>query len=354
MIKKLKSLREKKWAQILLIPFAFIYGWVIEMRNFCYHWRIFKTISFPVPIIAIGNITAGGTGKTPFTLFLLELLKSDFGRIVVISRGYGRESRGVRVVSDGQGAILRAVEGGDEPVMIARKCLNVPVIVAERRSKGIQTALEKFKPDLILLDDAFQHRQVARNCDIVLINQHYPLHQAHLLPRGNLREHVRNLSRADMVVITNSDGHPETTELKFLNRHFRGEIFTCRNHDDGLVDMWHKQTGDISHLAGEKAIVFAAIAEPEQFKNLLLAHDIAIADFLAFPDHHAYKKEDLADIYQRAKSRQCRYIITTEKDLVKIEKGVFQEINLVAVSLKISMPDMQKFRKYLLRYIDIN
>ena len=160
----------------------------------------FSVSVFPVPVISVGNIIAGGSGKTPFTMLLIPMLSERYKRIAVISRGYGRKSKGLRIVSDGKGRVIQAEDGGDEPVMIARKYPNQVVIVSEKRAPAIREAIDTYGAELIVLDDAFQHRWVYRNCDIVLIGDARLMLNEAFLPAGNLRENPFDLKRAQIIV----------------------------------------------------------------------------------------------------------------------------------------------------------
>ena len=190
----------------LLLPFLFLgsvlYRLITDIRNLLFDLSIFKIHKFNIPIISVGNITSGGTGKTPFILYLIEKLSQHRNNIVVLSRGYGRDSKGIQVVSDGDGNIVGKDIGGDEPVLIATKFPKIPVLVSEKRYLGIEQAIQKFDAQLILLDDAFQHRYVKRDCNIVLVDANQPVQEDNILPLGNLREKKSNLNRTDIIVIT--------------------------------------------------------------------------------------------------------------------------------------------------------
>ena len=175
--------------RFILFPFSILYGLVIEIRNGLFDLGILRSVKFPVPVISVGNITAGGTGKTPFTIYLAYLLKKHFSTIAIVSRGYGRKSRGMQLVSDGQQILLDPSHAGDEPYLIAVHLPDCLVAVSEERSVAVNYLMDNYKPDLILLDDAFQHRQVKRDIDIVLVPVKETYTSKFILPTGNLREY---------------------------------------------------------------------------------------------------------------------------------------------------------------------
>jgi tetraacyldisaccharide 4'-kinase len=330
-----------------------MYGVITDIRNLLYTHRIFKIRKFDVPIISIGNIVAGGTGKTPFTLLCIDLLKEQYKRIVVVSRGYGRDSKGLKVVSDGRGNILPAAIGGDEPVMIARKYTQVPVIVSEDRSDGIEIAIHNFKADLILLDDAFQHRQAARNCDLVLINGNRNLKNERLLPLGDLRERLFNLKRADMVILNKSREDLSNRDVNFLESLYKGPVFDCFFRPAALVNSRMEKIAEITALKDKPVYVFSAIAGPEKFIDMLMKIGAVVKRDRTYPDHYYYKPADLEQIRKEYQTLNCDYLITTEKDLVKIDTALLRDLEPVAVSLEGQLSDGKSFTEKLNRFIDI-
>jgi len=348
-----KDLRKYWIIKLLLYPFSVLYGIIIDSRNLLYTHRIFNIRRYDVPIISIGNIIAGGTGKTPFTMLCIDLLGNQYQHIVIVSRGYGRDSKGVFVVSDGQGNIQPTQMGGDEPVMIAKKFPKIPVIVAEVRTEGIDQAIKTFKTDLILLDDAFQHRRVARNCDIVLLNGRRCLGSERLLPVGDLREKIRNLSRADIVVVNKSHGNPVEEDVKLLDNIFKGPVYECIFRPAVLVNNRFQKTDDANVLKDKKIYAFTAIANPEQFKNMLTKIGAEVIKLGVYPDHYYYSSSDFEQIRDEYQTLECQYLVTTEKDLVKINPVIFKDLNLVGVGLEGELDNPISFVEKLNQYIDI-
>ena len=349
----IKNLRKFWLIKLLLYPISVLYGLITELRNISYDLQLFRVRKYGIPVISIGNIIAGGSGKTPFTMLCIDLLKDKYPNMVIVSRGYGRESKGLSVVSDGQGTIQPPTLGGDEPVMIAMKYPQVPVIVSEMRSKGIEKAIETFTADLILLDDAFQHRSVFRNCDILIINGLRQLNAERLLPLGDLRERVISVKRADIIILNNSQNDPQLRNKNYLDRFYQGPLFECKFQPKRLVNSQLQKVDDIHVLDGKKVCIFSAIAVPEQFRNMMIEVGADPVMAYVFPDHHYYSPSDLEEIGKGCRALNCQYLITTEKDIVKVDPAVFADLNFLAVGLEGMLNNSQTFVEKLNQFIDI-
>lgn len=345
--------------RILLIPFAFIYGFIIEIRNWFYNLGILNSTKYNVPVISIGNITAGGTGKTPFTIYLAELLKDSYPKIAVISRGYGRKSKGMQLVSDGQQILLDPSLAGDEPYLIASQLPECLVAVSEERNVAFNYLIENYKPDLIILDDAFQHRLVQRDIDIVLINAKENLQSKLLLPAGNLREFRHNLKRADMIVQTNKN-MPGNPDIKKLTK-YTGNIYSCFSKVNHLVDLEMQTIGALSDLGDEPVFIFAGIAYPENFRIALTQKGVLVKGFQSYADHYDFTLNDLKDLIIRCHENNCRTLLCTEKDLVKffglqdvINALKSSGIRLLGVRLELEINQREKLLKNILSLLDNN
>ncbi len=271
---------------------------------------------------------------------------------MIISRGYGRKSKGVQVVSDGAGKILDPLIGGDEPVLMAKRLKHVPVLVAEKRVSGIKTAIVSFQPDLIILDDAFQHRYLARDCDIVLIDHRRALDQEHLLPAGKLREPIINLKRASFIVYTHADLPPEDSVESNLSKYFSGPVFHSAHTADCIVDCQMRPMTKLTDMRGNDITAFAGIANPDDFRRELEKIGLNIKKFSALPDHHTYEGKWLADFIGTTKQLGCRHIITTEKDLVKLPGNDFKDVQVCALRVKIIVHNPEKLVQTIHQYID--
>ena len=343
-----------RWTFIRMILHIIVplYRLVIWLRNTLFDLGVLPVTKFPLPVISVGNISVGGTGKTPFTIWLANRLRSDFRCIVIISRGYGRREKGVRVVSDGAGNILDATRGGDEPVLIAQRLPEIPVVVAEKRKAGIQKAIDTFQPDLIILDDAFQHRFVARDCDIVLIDSRTDPETEVLLPAGRLREPLKNLKRATLVLYTHSDPPANNPDMTGWGNYFSGPV-GYSTHDVGyFVDRRMQYFASVHDLKGMEVTSFAGIADPENFRQALEKAGLILKSFAALPDHHIYDNAWLRDFIKETREMNCRYVITTEKDLVKLPMDILQAMPVLALRLNITVYEPEKLLQTIKRCID--
>lgn len=293
--------------RILLFPVALVYGLLMQLRNFLYDWGIFKAIQFDKPIISIGNITVGGTGKTPFTIYLAEKFIAKNMKVAIVSRGYGRKSKGFHLVSDGKVFLAKVKIHGDEAVLMARRLPGTIIAVSEKRKIAIDYILEKFDVDVILLDDGFQHRAVARDLDIVLLRDEKKIENRIMLPAGLLREFIFNLKRAGLLV---SAGNPTNSPEK--KKYFSESKIDC------VLDLDFKIQGPVKEFADHNCVAFAGIACPENFHNSLLKENIRVLHFVSFKDHYNYSEDDLNFLIRLCHKKKCALLVCTEKDLVKI------------------------------------
>jgi tetraacyldisaccharide 4'-kinase len=349
----LDKIRKNKIIQILLIPFSWLYCIVIIIRNYFYDLGLFKVQQFPVPVISIGNIMAGGAGKTPVTMFLMEKLSERFKSIAIISRGYGRSSSGPIIVSDGTGHIKSAEIGGDEPVMMAQKFTALPVIVAERRAAGIKLALEQFNPDLILLDDAFQHRSVYRDVDILLIDINKNPGRERLIPAGDRREQLKAASRADVIIYTKNMDKSVIKDPFHINKWFSGDSYVSRFVPAGFRNLETGEYLPMHDLAGTSAIAFSGIASPQYFEQNLRDNQIQLCEFINYPDHHRYDQNDHHIIKAAATKHNCTNIITTEKDAVKIKSEYFTGLTILVLEMSIRIDEAEKLVQKINHLIDM-
>jgi tetraacyldisaccharide 4'-kinase len=274
-----------------LNPLSAIYGGVIGTRNALYDRGVLQARRLQGPVISVGNLSAGGSGKTPFVMLLGELLKTRNIRFDVLSRGYGRESKGVRLVDPA--GLPR--EFGDEPLLIARK-LQVPVIVGEDRYEAGRFAESKFGVQLHLLDDGFQHRALARDFDIVLVTPQDA--KDRLLPSGRLREPLGSLRRADAVALSSgaaADWFPVEGKL-----------------------VWRVRRGILPPNVPVRPVVFCGIARPQNFVLQLRAANIEPVAEAFYHDHHAYSEKDVRELLALSQRSEAGGFVTTEKDAVNL------------------------------------
>lgn len=301
-----------------LAPFSVFYGLGISLRNLLYDFKIFNSYRVRPKVISVGNLSAGGSGKSPLTIELAARLKANGNNVVVVSRGYGRRTKGVQVVADGEQVLLGPEDGGDEPVMIAQALGNVPVIVAERRIEGIDEAETRFKADVIVLDDAFQHRAVERDLDIVLIDATMPAWQWQPFPSGRLRELPGSLKRADKVVITGQNVGADDVDrmTRWIRRYSKADIL--RGHLEPVRFVDHESGEEVpKESASVPVAVASAIARPERFHQSVEAMGAAIVHKQVWRDHARPTAEQRSQLFARAKKAGAKAVVITAKDGVK-------------------------------------
>lgn len=292
-------------------PLSTIYGSVVRARNALYDRGLLPARRLQGPVVSVGNLSAGGSGKTPFVLLLGELLKGRGIKFDVLSRGYGRKSKGVRLVDPS--GLPR--EFGDEPLLIARK-LQVPVIVGESRYDAGHFAESKFGPQFHLLDDGFQHRALARDFDIVLVTPQDA--NDRLLPAGRLREPLGSLRRADAIVLA-SGASAESFPL------------------EGKV-VWRVRRGILPQNVPPRPIVFCGIARPQNFVLQLRAANIEPVAEAFYRDHHSYTEKDIRELLALKQRSEAGGFVTTEKDAVNLGAylSALESLSVVPVKMELT------------------
>jgi tetraacyldisaccharide 4'-kinase len=300
---------------------SLLYGMAVRLRHVFYLLVPFRKKKLAQRVISVGNITLGGTGKTPLVMQIAGVLLRHQKHPVVISRGYGRsDESALVVVSDGKQVLADARTGGDEPVLIGSKLSDVPVVVGSNRYRAALFAHRKFGNDAVILDDGFQHLRLKRDLDIVLIDAADPFGTGKLFPAGVLREPLSALHRAHAVLITGTDRAADLEPLKrTIRRNTQARLFTSRQVPFDLVDVMTGKTKPLSTLRDNAVLAFAGIARPTSFISMLCSLGAAVKAEFAFPDHYEYKKSDLVGIFQRAADERVGLVVTTEKDAVRLK-----------------------------------
>ncbi len=322
----------------VLLGCSKIFAVAIQFRGFLYNVRILRDATLGVQVIAIGNLTTGGTGKTPVVEKFARELRDEGRNVAILSRGYRSKPPPIhqwllnkillrddttppRVVSDGRSLLLDSEMAGDEPYMLASNLKDVVVLVDKDRVKSGRYAIEKFACDTLLLDDGFQYWKLrGRRQDIVLIDCQQPFGNERLLPRGTLREPPSELVRANVIFITKSDGN--TAELRRRIEQFNPNagIIECIHHPLYLEDLFTGQRLGIEYLKARKIAALSGIAQPESFQQslVLLGADLVYAR--KFADHHRFTQQEVLNAINRSKKKQADAIITTQKDAVRFPK----------------------------------
>ncbi|MFZ4524106.1 MAG: tetraacyldisaccharide 4'-kinase [Chlorobium sp.] len=307
---------------ILLRPAALLYGSIVQFRNTLFDRLIFKSWRSPIPVVSIGNLSAGGTGKTPLVDWVVKYYLSIDCKPAIVSRGYLRESKGVQLVSDGQRILLSSKEAGDETAMLAWNNPDAIVVVAKKRADAVTYIAKHFAqraPSVIILDDAFQHRQIDRSLNIAIINAEEPFLEAKMLPEGRLREPLKNLSRADLIVLNKiTDQEKADAILEELEKNGRPIVKARLKIGELICFSGETSTSDDTLVAKNlNVLAFAGIASPESFLESLTKEGITIAAHRFFHDHEPYSVKKLRSVRREAEEKGLS-LITTEKDYFRM------------------------------------
>jgi tetraacyldisaccharide 4'-kinase len=323
---------------VVLFPLtiiSWIYGGVVWIRALCYQRGLFKTRQLPCRILSVGNITLGGTGKTPLVAALAKELSHRGMKVGILSRGYrGSKERTGGVLSDGTRIYLTPAEGGDEPYMLATMVPGVPVIVGKKRYEMGVHAHERFGVDCLILDDGFQHLRIKRDVDIVLIDARRGFGNGHLFPRGPLREPLRCLRRASLLVLTKAEPPQPLDELEgILRSHAPATpLYHSRYRPRFLVEGASGKEMPLQFLQGKKVLAFAGIVDPEYFTYLLKGLGADVVQKIHFPDHHSYTPKDV--MMMRKHRNAVDLFVTTEKDYVKLQAIPLDDLPLFILTIE--------------------
>jgi len=350
---------------LLLRLFENIFGYFVERRNRSFDLNRIEQYKGKIPVISIGNISVGGSGKTPFTIELAKLLLERGIRPAVIGRGYKRKSKGGIIVADGKQILSSAEEAGDEMLLIAQK-LNVPVVLHQKKYEAARIVEDNFNVDIILLDDGFQHRKLHRNLDIVILDSK-TIEKPYLLPRGRLREPLKSILRADIICLYSENDYRKIAgfvgndaELFYISVKKDG-IYNLENYNHLAIHSALQQ-GNFNNIhlnevlknKEKKFATLSSIANPERFFNSI--DGINFFHSFIFKDHHQYSKKEILKIIKCCKNIDINSLITTEKDAVKLyrfnELFKSNSIFVYVFSIKIDILNFQKLTDFVLRTID--
>ncbi len=306
---------------LLLWPFSIIYGLIMFCRNYLYDKNIFKTAKLNAYVVSVGNLTTGGTGKTPITAEIASYFIKKGKKVAVISRGYGGKLniKNTNIISSSEKLYYTAEMAGDEPYWIAKNAPGAVVITGKNRVKSGELAIKEFGAEVLILDDGFQHRKMGRDLDIALVDSKKGFGNGFMLPAGPLREPKSNINRADKVIIVNK--FPYNVPPEYEN------AIIC--------ELTPEVPADITN-----AVAFSGIAQPDLFFAALKKNNIKLTSKHIFPDHYIYTKKDLDMLLIRAKTDGAEALITTEKDMVKIEPLLSEPdttIPVYAVKLRVNL-----------------
>ena len=322
-----------------LVPLSLAYGGAMAVR--AGFWRLFQRKIAGVRVVSIGNLTVGGNGKTPFTLYLASQLQRCGLRTAIVSRGFGGTCGGgpAVLVADGGRCFLNVREAGDEAVMMARTFTG-PIAIAKRRAEAIALLCQRGPLDVVVLDDAFQHLRLPRDLNLLLIGGQHGLGNGWVLPAGPMRERMGAAARADAVVVLSFDqSNDPPLSARQQATLGRRPILRASLRPQALVypeaERWRAEPA--GSLANRRVLALSAVADPRNFYAMLRAIDADLVGVLEYPDHHDYSAADWREIYRAA--AEADLVVTTEKDLVKLERFPFARGELAALRLEVAMEE---------------
>ncbi len=347
-------------AEFFLLIASAIYAVIVRIRNALYRLGIFKQKRLKCKVISVGNIAVGGTGKTPITIYLAEkLTKLDY-KVVVISRGYkGKFEKKGGIISNGKEILTGPVFSGDEPFLMASRLKDIPIVVGQNRYDAGLLAIKKFNPEVIILDDGFQHIKLSRDIDLLLLDSRLPFGNFHIIPRGILREPAASIKRADAFILTRS--YADNTEARDTISAVSNNqpVFEAYNTfyffkiekggiSNPAAGFRNELSEDFSFVAGKKIVAFSGIAGNSHFRKTLEEFKCDILNFFDFPDHHRYTAGDMERILKSVRDRRAELIITTEKDFARMGSEFNFRVDIIVVGVKMYLKDEKSFMEFIL------
>jgi len=351
--------RGDRFALGVLFVFSRFYRAAVQFRLWLYDKRFFRNHAVGCQVVSIGNLTCGGTGKTPVVEVFAKSLRKQGRKVAILSRGYrSKEQRSFwqklkgkfssrkrevlppRVVSDGHDLLLQSDAAGDEPYMLASNLRDVAVLVDKDRVNSALYAIDEYATDTLILDDGFQYLGLKSHINIVLVDSTAPFGNHHVLPRGLLREPIKNIRRADYVFLTKSNGGSHLRHLKtFIRRHNRrAEIIECCHRPQYLERVFVRgEQQPLQALKDCKVAAISAIAKPESFEAFLMDFGAEIVHTARYADHHRYSEQQIIDFVNEAKAAGAEMIVTTEKDAVRIPKLLREDIPFYFLRVQIDI-----------------
>jgi tetraacyldisaccharide 4'-kinase len=319
---------------------SWLYGLGAWGRRRLYDRGWLEAKHLPCPVLSLGNLVVGGVGKTPLTAWLAHRFQAAGGRVAIVSRGYGGEAQGIQVVSDGRRILLKPPQAGDEAYLLALKLPGLPVVTGGDRYQAGWRAWEAFRPDLLVLDDGFQHFQLYRDLDVVLLDAARPFGNGRLLPRGPLREPVSTLQRPLVLVLTRyeADSHHQTWEA--IRAAFPAAVvLRAAFRLSHAIKYPGSQEVSLEALAKVSLAAFAGLARPEVFAASLQEVGVDLKHFFVYPDHHAFTEAELAALAATAQQLGAEALVTTEKDWARLAGTWKAALPLYVVHLEVNLLD---------------
>lgn len=312
--------------------FSWFFGFVVSIRYFFYRTEILRRFPLGIQVISIGNVTAGGTGKTPVTEIFARTLAAEGRKVAILSRGYRRKEAPwwqrmftqvidpPLVVSDGKHILLDAATGGDEPYMLASNLPGVAVVVDRNRVKAGRYAIKRLGCDTIILDDGFQYQKLKHSIEVVLVDSTNPFGNGHMLPRGILREPFRHVKRADIIFLTKCRGDTSETVAEIRKYNKTAEIVECNHTPRVLKDVWSREEYPLEWLKGKTCCTLSGIASPKGFEDSLRRLGSKVVWCERYADHHRYESSEILYALNRTADMGADALVTTEKDAVRFPR----------------------------------
>ena len=316
----------------LLKGISLVFSAVVSLRYFLYGIGLLRRYPLGIQVISIGNVTAGGTGKTPVTEIFARTLAAEGRKVAILSRGYRRKEAPLwqrlftqvveppLVVSDGKHVLLDSEKGGDEPYMLASNLPGVAVVVDRNRVKAGRYAIKRLGCDTMILDDGFQYQKLKHSIEVVLVDSTNPFGNGHMLPRGILREPARHLKRADIIFLTKCRGDVTAVREEIRKYNTTAEIVECNHTPKVLKDVWSREEYPLSWLNGKTTCTLSGIASPKGFENSLRHLGAKVVWCERYADHHRYDSSEILYALNRTADMGADALVTTEKDAVRFPR----------------------------------
>jgi len=341
----------------LLLPFVPAYAGIVKLRNFLFDAGIFKSGRANSAIVSVGNLAVGGTGKTPLVIYVINLLKQKGLNAGALSRGYGRKTKGYLLVSDGKEIKTNVENCGDEMYQTVMEC-SIPAAVSENRVKGANRLVKECGVKVIVLDDAFQHRWIHRDVNLLIMEQKFLLNETYLnsllLPTGNLREGFSSVKRADAVIINRKFSGKEELPEKYA-RYFTGKpIFYAKYKSIEFIDVKTHSSYPIKEFEGQKSLVVCGVANPFSFLNALKQSNISTLHNLIFKDHKDYTEKEVQKIRKEFYNINAHSVVTTHKDAVKLAQYSRQldDIDIYYLRIEMEFDNKEEFDGFVIKKIN--
>ena len=339
--------------KLALTPLSVMYGLGVRMRNALYRRGMLRTLAVGAPVISVGNLTVGGTGKTPLVEWIAGQLAQAGLRVTVLTRGYGRKSSGRVVVSDGSMIRSNVDAAGDEPFLLAQNLNGRAAVICDAdRVAAARWAIDNLKTDVFVLDDAFQHQRIKRDLNVLTIDATDPWGDRSLLPKGKLREPVDELSRADCVVITRAVDSSVNELRSEIESKWPGlPTFVSSIEFVGLQKLGEMNSSPEVNTIQTPVAAFCGIGNPESFFSLVRGAGYQLKDTSAFRDHYNYKQADIDRLVNQAAQNGAEAILTTAKDAVKLKSLGFA-LPCYVVNIAMKIDDEERFLNYIIHAVD--